>query len=379
MLALLRGRGHVTGDDIRDLAADVLRHRIVLSYDALSEGVTADDLLERVLDAVARPGLRAPDPRAPAADQGGQLRSGPVAATLAPPAARQGPGPLPQALIDALDVAVNRLVTRTLPGDRRAVGVGIGTELAQLRPYEFGDDVRHIDPAASARTGQPHVRLHVPERALTTWIVLDVSPSMAFGTARRLKADIAEGVALVFGRLGIRRAGSVGFVSFGSEEPRVLQPRGSKPGMVALRRALEAGVAPDGEHDPEGLAGALQPRRPALAPTGARGRDLRLPRAAHLGAGRSGRCGCATPMLAVEVVDPREAELPAAGVLALVDPETGARVEVDTSRRRVRERFAELESERRGTIARELRRLRTNHVVLSTDEDWLLGLGRYLR
>ena len=120
---------------------------------------------------------------------------------------------MPQPLIDALDVAVNRLVARRLPGDRRAAGVGIGTELAQLRPYELGDDVRHIDPSATARTGQPHVRVHVPERALTTWIVLDVSPSMAFGTARRLKADVAEGVALVFGRLGIRRAGSVGTVS----------------------------------------------------------------------------------------------------------------------------------------------------------------------
>ena len=96
---------------------------------------------------------------------------------LEPPAARQGPGPLPQRLIEALDLAVSRLVVRMLPGDRRAAGVGVGTELAQLRPYEIGDDVRHIDPAATARTGQPHVRLHVPERALTTWIVLDVSPS----------------------------------------------------------------------------------------------------------------------------------------------------------------------------------------------------------
>ena len=140
-------------------------------------------------------------------------------AVLQPPAARQGPGPIAQPLIEALDVRVNRLVARTLPGDRRAAGVGLGTELAQLRPYEFGDDVRHIDPAASARTRQPHIRLHVPERALTTWIALDVSPSMAFGSARRLKADVAEGVALVFGRLGMRRAGSVGAVAFGAGAP----------------------------------------------------------------------------------------------------------------------------------------------------------------
>ena len=144
---------------------------------------------------------------------------------------------MPQPLIEAIDLAITRLVARMLPGDRRAAGVGVGMELAQLRPYEIGDDVRHIDPAATARTGQPHVRLHVPERALTTWIVLDVSPSMAFGTARRLKADVAEGVALVFGRLGVRRAGSIGLVAFGAAAPRVLPPRGAKPGT---RRAAAA-------------------------------------------------------------------------------------------------------------------------------------------
>src|SRR3954451_6109335 len=166
---------------------------------------------------------------------------------LTPPAARQGPGPMPDALVDALDLVVTRRVARGLPGDRRAPGVGAGTELAQLRPYQVGDDVRHIDPAATARTGEPHVRTHVPERTLTTWVVLDVSPSMAFGTGARLKADVAEGVALVLGRLAVRRAGAVGMVRFGfGEQAHVLPPRGAKPGLVALRRALDEGVAPDG-------------------------------------------------------------------------------------------------------------------------------------
>jgi uncharacterized protein (DUF58 family) len=182
---------------------------------------------------------------------------------LEPPAARQGPGPLPQPLIEALDYALSRLVSRTLPGDRRASGVGVGTELAQLRPYEIGDDVRHIDPAATARTGQPHVRMHVPERALTTWIVLDVSSSMAFGTTLRLKADVAEGVALVLGRLAVRRAGSAGLVAFGASLPRVLPPRGAKPGLVALRRMLAEGVAPDGHHQADGMADALHGGWPA--------------------------------------------------------------------------------------------------------------------
>jgi uncharacterized protein (DUF58 family) len=84
-------------------------------------------------------------------------------------------------------------------------------------------------------------------------------------------------------------------------------------------------------------------------------------------------------VVAVEVTDPREAELPSVGHLALVDPETGARISVDTSRRRVRERFAELERERRQVLTRELRRLRIDHVTLATDQDWLLALGRHLR
>ncbi|HYB26430.1 MAG TPA: DUF58 domain-containing protein [Solirubrobacteraceae bacterium] len=297
---------------------------------------------------------------------------------LEPPAARQGPGPLAQPLIDALDVAVSRLVTRMLPGDRRAAGVGPGTELAQLRPYEVGDDVRYIDAAATARTGQPHVRLHVPERALTTWIVLDVSPSMAFGTARRLKADVAEGVALVFGRLGVRRAGSVGLVAFGAATPRVLPPRGAKPGIVALRRMLAEGVAPDGQHDEGGLADALPrvaqlARRPGLIVTIS---DFREQRDWHRA---MGSLRLRHSVLAVEIVDPREAEVPAVGHLALVDPETGARVDVDTSNRRLRERFAELERQRRDTLARELRRLRVDHVTLATDHDWLAALGRHLR
>ncbi|HTU95487.1 MAG TPA: DUF58 domain-containing protein [Solirubrobacteraceae bacterium] len=299
-------------------------------------------------------------------------------AVLAPPAARQGPGPIAQPLIDALDLAVNRLVSQTLPGDRRAAGVGLGTELAQLRPYETGDDVRHIDAAASARTGTPHVRLHVPERALTTWIVLDVSPSMAFGTARRLKADVAEGVAMVFGRLGVRRAGSVGLVSFGAGPAVVSPPRGSRPGLVALRRRLEAGVAVDGTESPEALGDALArvgklAGQPGLVVLISDFRDQ------HAWERPLGSLRMRHSVLAIEVVDPRELELPAVGHLMLVDPETGARVEVNTGRRRIRERFAELERERREVVAKELRRLRVHHTTLSTDEEWLIEMGRRLK
>src|SRR3954462_8368223 len=101
-------------------------------------------------------------------------------AALHPPAGRQGPGPLPAALVDALDLAMARRAAGVLPGERQAPGVGSGTALLQLRPYQPGDDVRQLDAAASVRTGGPHGRLQVPERSRTTGGVLDVSPSMAF-------------------------------------------------------------------------------------------------------------------------------------------------------------------------------------------------------
>jgi hypothetical protein len=182
----------------------------------------------------------------------------------------------------------------------------------------------------------------------------------------------------VFGRLGVRRAGSVGMVAFGTADPRVLPPRGSKPGMVALQRMVTAGVAPDGQHDPEGLAGALRrvgrlARQPGLVVAISDFRDQR-DWERPLGSLRVRHS-----VLAVEIVDPRETELPAAGHLALVDPETGARLTVNTSSRRLRERFSQLERERREGVARELSRLRVRQVTLSTGDDWLLDLGRQLR
>lgn len=297
---------------------------------------------------------------------------------LVEPLGRQGPGALPQGLVEALDLVVARRVGGALPGDRLGAGVGSGTEIAQLRPYEVGDDVRQIDAAATARTGEPHVRLHVPERTLTTWVVVDVSPSMAFGTADRLKVDVAEGVAQVIGRLAVRRAGRVALMTFGSGRPRLMPPRAARPGIVAIRRALGEGVVPDGAADPDAMSTALVrlakvARQAGLVVIVSDFRD-QGDWTRPLGA-----LSAKHSVLAVEVRDPREGQLPDAGHLALVDPESGELIQVDTSRRKVRERFAELEAEDRARVARELRRLRVEHVVVSTEGDWLRQLGRKLR
>jgi uncharacterized protein (DUF58 family) len=285
---------------------------------------------------------------------------------------------MPARLVEGLDLAFARRAGGALPGEHQAPGVGLGTELAALRGYQAGDDVRRLDAAATARTGEPHVRLDVPERLVTTWIVLDASPSMAFGTAERLKSDVAEGAVRALGRLATRRGGRLALIVAAGERDIVLPPRAGRGASAGIERTVRAGVLPDGSASPEALARALarltrMARQPGLVCVVSDFRDqegLRRPLRA-LAARHS--------VAAIEVRDPREAELPDAGRLALVDPESGARVEVDTRSRKLRERYAAAESARREAVRAELRRAGADHVVLSTDGPWLRELGRRFR
>jgi len=291
---------------------------------------------------------------------------------------------MPQPLLRALELPLQRRVAHTIPGEYLAPQIGAGIELARLRPYHSGDDVRHLDAAATARSGQPHVRLHVPERTLTTWILLDVSASMAFGTARRLKADVAEGVVLALARIAVARSGGVALARFGAGRLAVTPPGSSRRALTAIQAALGEGIAGDATGgggrvgDRHELAHALErlgelASQPGLVAVVSDMRDQRD------WEGPLGALRLRHSVLVIEIEDPRERELPAVGLLAVVNPETGERVEVDTTDRRVRERFAELERSRREEIARECVRLRANHIALSTEEDWLRELGRRLR
>jgi uncharacterized protein (DUF58 family) len=295
-----------------------------------------------------------------------------------PPAGRQGPGPVPAARVEALDLVIARRAGGVLPGERPAPGVGAGLELAQLRPYQPGDDVRRLDPAATARTGIPHVRLQVPERLLTTWLVLDLSPSMAFGTAERLKCDVAEGAVSVIGRLATRRGGRVALLTCGAPVQRVLPPRSGRAVLAALQHVLAEGVAADGTEPAATLADTFTRL----------GRTARHPGLVVVVSDLRGPMDWATPLrrlaarhsvLCIEVFDPREGELPSVGQLRLMDPETGRQIEVDTGSARLRERYAAAERSRRDAVADELRRAGADHVALSTDGQWLRELGRRLQ
>jgi uncharacterized protein (DUF58 family) len=291
---------------------------------------------------------------------------------------RPGPGPMPDALLRALDITIGRRMGGLLAGDYRSTFFGEGTELVQVRPYVPGDDVRRIEWNVSARTAEPHVRVELADRVLVTWLVLDTSPSMHFGTADRLKADVAEGVAIAIGHVATRRGNRVGVVTFGSADAQTLPPRQGRVGFVGLLSALRQREPDEGRSGATSLGAALtragtvaRQRSLVVVVSDFRGpRDWRRPLLEL--AGRH-------DVVAVEIRDPREEQLPNVGALWLVDPETGRLLRVDTRSRRLRERYAAAAADERSAVERELASLGVRHVVLSTSGDWLRSLAAFLR
>ncbi len=290
------------------------------------------------------------------------------------------------AVLRALELSVRRKVDGLLSGDHRSLRLGQGTELAQVRPYVPGDDVRKIDWNATARTGQPHVRVHVAERALTTWIVLDVSASMAWGTAERTKADVASGACLAIAHAATRGVNRVGMVTFGGAggDAGHRPPTQGRHGLLAVSSTLKEvrGTPAPSSVDPqpgEDLAAAMQrtgrlarSRSLVVVVTDLRGdaeRTWRVPLLA---------LAARHDVVVAEVLDSREQTLPAVGELTLVDPETGKLLRVDTSSRRLRERFATAAAAERAAVAGAVTGTGADHVVLTTEGDWLLPLASFL-
>jgi uncharacterized protein (DUF58 family) len=289
---------------------------------------------------------------------------------------RPGPGPIPDALLRALDLRIGRRVDGLLAGEHRTAALGIGTELAQIREWEPSDDVRRIDWNATARSNEVQVRVDVAERALTSWVLLDVSPSMRFGTADRRKWDVAEGVAIATGHLASRRGNRIGVATFGGSPPLSLPPRQGRVGLLsvllAVRREPETGrVGATSIGDALiHLARVARQRSLAVVVSDFRGpRDWRGPLL---------RVAARHAVVAVEIRDRREQQLPNVGHIWLVDPETGRKLHVDTARKRVRERFAEVAAAERADLGRELACLGVPHLVLSTEGDWLRPFAAFV-
>jgi uncharacterized protein (DUF58 family) len=291
-------------------------------------------------------------------------------------AERPGPGPLPEALLRALEITIGRRIEGLLAGDYRSSVLGDGTELAQVRPYVPGDDPRRIDWNVTARTREPHVRVQLAERVLVTWLALDTSPSMRFGTADRRKADVAEGAAIALGHVATRRGNRLGVVTFGDTSPRTLPPRQGRLGLVGLLAALRAE-----RDDPDAGASLAEGLRTTAAL--ARQRSLVVVISDFRGPFDWRRplleLAARHDVVAVEIRDPREQELPDVGQLWLVDPETGRQLRVDTRNGRLRARFAAAAAEERRVLTRTLASVGVRHVTLSTSGDWLRTLALFLR
>ena len=279
-----------------------------------------------------------------------------------------------EAALRTLELTVKRRLDGLLQGNHVGLVPGPGSEPGEARPYQPGDDVRRMDWAVTARTTVPHIRDSVADRELETWMVVDLSASLDFGTANCEKRDLAVAAAAAVVHLtqgGGNRIGAL--VATGGHTARVPARGGQLHARGLLRRIAQTPRATEGTRGE--LAEAVEmlrrpPRRRGLAVVISDflgdltwERPLRALSARH-------------DLLAVEVLDPRDLELPDVGTVVLADPETGRQREIDTSPLLCRE-FAAAAAEHREQVATAFRRCGAAHLVLRTDRDWIADVVRF--
>ena len=281
-----------------------------------------------------------------------------------------------EVVLGKLQLLVTRKLDGLLQGDYLGLLPGPGSEPGESREYRPGDDVRRMDWPVTARTTVPHVRQTVVDRELETWLAVDLSASLDFGTARCLKRDLAIAASVAITHLTVRGGNRVGAVvgTGGDHIYRLPARPGRKEAQGLLKKVATTPIRP-GRADLGTLVDRLNrpPRRRGLAaiisdflaPPDSWARPVRKLAVRH-------------DVLAVEIVDPRELELPDVGVLALADPETGVLHEVQTADPKLRARYAAAASAQREAIASALRGAGAAHLRLRTDSDWLLDIVRFV-
>jgi uncharacterized protein (DUF58 family) len=285
----------------------------------------------------------------------------------------------PERRLRRLELTITRRLDGLLHGQHRGLLPGPGSELAGSREYRPGEDeVRFMDWAVTARTTVPHVREVEADRELTTWLLVDATPSMDFGTAELEKRELAVAATAAVGFLTAGAGNRLGAHVLGAEGVRRFPARAGRIPLLALLRTLLAVPRMDPGGQPPSLGAAIaglrrSARRRGLAVVVSDflddppGWEIELRRLAER-----------HQVLAVEVADPRELELPDVGILTLVDPESGRRREVSTASRRLRERYAAAAADQRETVRRALRRAGVAHLPLRTDRDWVVDIVRHV-
>jgi uncharacterized protein (DUF58 family) len=287
-----------------------------------------------------------------------------------------------------LELTVTRRLDGMLHGQYLGLLPGVGSEPAGSREYRPGEDeVRRMDWAVTARTTIPHVRTVDADRELATWVLVDASPSMDFGTAELEKRELAVAAVAAVGfltsgsgnRLGAHLAGPSGVRRFPARTGRdhllgMLRVLLATPRGVPVENPVPLADAIDGLHRAvrrRGLVVVVSDFLDGLDQDG-------LGPAAPAWEAPLRRLAARNQVLAVQVTDPRERELPDVGLLTLVDPETGRRREVSTAGRRLRERYAAAARTQQLTITGGLRGSGATHLPLRTDRDWVADIVRHV-
>jgi uncharacterized protein (DUF58 family) len=279
-----------------------------------------------------------------------------------------------QAALRGLELTVLRRLDGILQGDYRGLLPGHGFDAGEARVYQPGDDVRRIDWNVTARTLEPHVRDTIADRELETTLVVDMSGSMSFGTAREEKRDTGLAAASAVGFLVARGGNRIGGIVAGGDEPVWVRPRAGRTHLLGLLGRL---YAVDRDSGPTELtkilesAERLAKRRGFVAivsdflDSGPWPQALRGLTSHH-------------DVLAIEVIDPRELELPDVGTITLADAETGRRRFVRTSSAQLRQDYAVAAAQQRADNRRHIRAAGADHLVLRTDRDWVADLIRHV-
>jgi uncharacterized protein (DUF58 family) len=278
-------------------------------------------------------------------------------------------------VLGKLQLLVTRKLDGLLQGDYLGLLPGPGTEAGESREYRAGDDVRRMDWPVTARTTVPHVRQTVADRELSTWLAVDLSASLDFGTARHLKRDLALASVAAMTHLTVRGGNRIGaIVGTGDHLERIPARTGHKEAQGLVQAVANVAVRP-GRADLGALVDALNrpPRRRGVAVVIS---DFLVPPAQWERPLR--KLGVRHDVLAIEIVDPREVELGDAGVMEFVDPETGRLHEVHTGDAKLRQRYAAGAAAQRSAIARAIRGANAAHLRLRTDRDWLLDIVRFV-
>ncbi|WP_020673577.1 DUF58 domain-containing protein [Amycolatopsis nigrescens] len=290
----------------------------------------------------------------------------------APPVLR---GERLEAGLRTLELDVRRRLDGLLQGNHLGLVPGPGSEPGEARPYQPGDDVRRMDWAVTARTTEPHIRETVADRELETWVAADLSASLDFGTALCEKRDLVVCAVAAIAHLtggGGNRIGAL--IANGAETHRIPARGGLAHARGLVRKLALTPRAAEGTRGD--LAAAIEqlrrpPRRRGLAVIVSDflgdtewQRPLRALSARH-------------DLIAVEIVDPRDVDLPDVGTVVLADPETGRQREVHASAL-LRKEFAAAAQAHRSEVARALRQAGAAHLVLRTDSDWIADTVRFV-